>query len=92
MTIEQLEQEVARMQASGMYTQEQIESYIIQNAPNENDLGIQRQDTDLFGRSSSMPIQPVENVIQDQEQAIDCLLYTSPSPRDVEESRMPSSA
>ena len=23
---------------------------------------------------------------------IDCLLYTSPSPRDVEESRMPSSA
>ena len=26
------------------------------------------------------------------EQAHDCLLYTSPSPRDVEESRMPSSA
>ena len=25
-------------------------------------------------------------------QAADCLLYTSPSPRDVEESRMPSSA
>ena len=24
--------------------------------------------------------------------AVDCLLYTSPSPRDVEESRMPSSA
>ena len=24
--------------------------------------------------------------------SIDCLLYTSPSPRDVEESRMPSSA
>ena len=24
--------------------------------------------------------------------ALDCLLYTSPSPRDVEESRMPSSA
>ena len=24
--------------------------------------------------------------------AMDCLLYTSPSPRDVEESRMPSSA
>ena len=27
-----------------------------------------------------------------QECAIPCLLYTSPSPRDVEESRMPSSA
>ena len=26
------------------------------------------------------------------EQYYDCLLYTSPSPRDVEESRMPSSA
>ena len=26
------------------------------------------------------------------ERANDCLLYTSPSPRDVEESRMPSSA
>ena len=26
------------------------------------------------------------------EMAMDCLLYTSPSPRDVEESRMPSSA
>ena len=27
-----------------------------------------------------------------QEPLYDCLLYTSPSPRDVEESRMPSSA
>ena len=26
------------------------------------------------------------------ELALSCLLYTSPSPRDVEESRMPSSA
>ena len=26
------------------------------------------------------------------DECIDCLLYTSPSPRDVEESRMPSSA
>ena len=25
-------------------------------------------------------------------EVVDCLLYTSPSPRDVEESRMPSSA
>ena len=27
-----------------------------------------------------------------KSQGVDCLLYTSPSPRDVEESRMPSSA
>ena len=31
-----------------------------------------------------------DNVMQGQRQS--CLLYTSPSPRDVEESRMPSSA
>ena len=30
--------------------------------------------------------------IQDASFATTCLLYTSPSPRDVEESRMPSSA
>ena len=29
---------------------------------------------------------------EELEQYSDCLLYTSPSPRDVEESRMPSSA
>ena len=28
----------------------------------------------------------------DEKKAVICLLYTSPSPRDVEESRMPSSA
>ena len=28
----------------------------------------------------------------EKDQTIACLLYTSPSPRDVEESRMPSSA
>ena len=30
--------------------------------------------------------------IEELAEAIRCLLYTSPSPRDVEESRMPSSA
>ena len=30
--------------------------------------------------------------LQEQEDSLACLLYTSPSPRDVEESRMPSSA
>ena len=30
--------------------------------------------------------------VEEVTQYIDCLLYTSPSPRDVEESRMPSSA
>ena len=37
-----------------------------------------------------------ESLLQDEvvtvETVTDCLLYTSPSPRDVEESRMPSSA
>ena len=35
--------------------------------------------------------QMVEKAVQDAGH-IACLLYTSPSPRDVEESRMPSSA
>ena len=39
------------------------------------------------GKIYSGPRQPVEIL-----QHIICLLYTSPSPRDVEESRMPSSA
>ena len=33
-----------------------------------------------------------EEVYLEPEQPLACLLYTSPSPRDVEESRMPSSA
>ena len=33
-----------------------------------------------------------KNKIEIQDVSISCLLYTSPSPRDVEESRMPSSA
>ena len=33
-----------------------------------------------------------DEYLQSAIQVIDCLLYTSPSPRDVEESRMPSSA
>ena len=32
------------------------------------------------------------NILIAQTYGITCLLYTSPSPRDVEESRMPSSA
>ena len=37
-------------------------------------------------------ISPITMVEGEGERYIDCLLYTSPSPRDVEESRMPSSA
>ena len=33
-----------------------------------------------------------ENVMKQAEQVWDCLLYTSPSPRDKRQSRMPSSA
>ena len=32
------------------------------------------------------------HVNDSKDNVLDCLLYTSPSPRDVEESRMPSSA
>ena len=33
-----------------------------------------------------------DSYLRESEKFYDCLLYTSPSPRDVEESRMPSSA
>ena len=42
-----------------------------------------------------LPKDTLSNVSEEVESNIDiksCLLYTSPSPRDVEESRMPSSA
>ena len=41
------------------------------------------------GLGTQKAVDNVNNVIAE---AIICLLYTSPSPRDVEESRMPSSA
>ena len=34
----------------------------------------------------------IDVIIENQDHIMNCLLYTSPSPRDVEESRMPSSA
>ena len=37
-------------------------------------------------------VQAVQTQMQTGRNLYDCLLYTSPSPRDVEESRMPSSA
>ena len=37
-------------------------------------------------------IEALEYVLGRIDEYMDCLLYTSPSPRDVEESRMPSSA
>ena len=33
-----------------------------------------------------------DTILLERDQLTSCLLYTSPSPRDVEESRMPSSA
>ena len=48
--------------------------------------------TNLGGDAQKInPLSPVDLVI-DHSVMIDCLLYTSPSPRDTEVSRMPSSA
>ena len=50
----------------------------------------------LSKKSMSVDGKPVDNLLetleQIQEKNIICLLYTSPSPRDAHESRMPSSA
>ena len=46
---------------------------------------------DLEVKDAQMIFQTVWHELE-QDVGTDCLLYTSPSPRDVEESRMPSSA
>ena len=52
---------------------------------NDQELSVEELKTKLFKTS-----RPKSAIIITE--AVDCLLYTSPSPRDVEESRMPSSA
>ena len=56
----------------------------------------------MFQKDIDRPINGVVKVMQDDQQSLkdelseyiitNCLLYTSPSPRDTERSRMPSSA
>ena len=46
------------------------------------------QDSSIDGTPITLPQRPDVALTRD----VHCLLYTSPSPRDVEESRMPSSA
>ena len=44
------------------------------------------------GKPKCMPRQKAHSMSKKDRATSACLLYTSPSPRDVEESRMPSSA
>ena len=44
------------------------------------------------GKTREEIVQEEMDIIDGLSESIICLLYTSPSPRDVEESRMPSSA
>ena len=47
----------------------------------------------LYGNFDARLItQAFGNIIKNASESIDCLLYTSPSPRDLSTSRMPSSA
>ena len=59
------------------------------NCPNLKKLGLFNIDGVTAGEKDAAPIGSFARL---QEQSMGCLLYTSPSPRDVEESRMPSSA
>ena len=49
-------------------------------------------DVDYYGSVTPLSQMANINVEEGRTLVIACLLYTSPSPRDVEESRMPSSA
>ena len=55
----------------------QLIEELTQNAATINNVAVIKDAEDLFFRQGQLEV---------------CLLYTSPSPRDVEESRMPSSA
>ena len=46
----------------------------------------------IVSRGELTPTSSVLDTIEEKAEDTPCLLYTSPSPRDVEESRMPSSA
>ena len=54
-----------------------------------NVLGLEKANSEEF--DSDTP-DPVIHIMDDQKSIEDCLLYTSPSPRDRTRSRMPSSA
>ena len=63
-------------------------------AISSNCTGIEMMETKYGSACKAVPGYDVKIIKPDQSLAKpnDCLLYTSPSPRDVEESRMPSSA
>ena len=56
------------------------------------DLGWDYQCMTKSGRETYDEIMTMFGVLEEGEQWYDCLLYTSPSPRDRTRSRMPSSA
>ena len=49
-------------------------------------------DSPITGNKSQFTYEELRSKVSKFAGALNCLLYTSPSPRDVEESRMPSSA
>ena len=57
-------------------------------------LSVEESLSKVFLERSDQVFQKLENILTifKEEKVSTCLLYTSPSPRDVEESRMPSSA
>ena len=71
---------------AGMRTVEEL----LQLAPDKYDITvIGREPHGNYNRIMLSPVLAGEKAFED---IVICLLYTSPSPRDVEESRMPSSA
>ena len=50
------------------------------------------EDMEVESRSSAEAMEVDTEVDMASEEGMDCLLYTSPSPRDKRQSRMPSSA
>ena len=55
-------------------------------------LGNFQKNIDIISKNYKNAVDSGADLVVFPEMSITCLLYTSPSPRDVEESRMPSSA
>ena len=63
-------------------------------AEEENVRYLRLQFTDILGtiKNVEVPVSQLEKVLDNEMMFDGCLLYTSPSPRDKRQSRMPSSA
>ena len=85
----QLQQSIRLLQLSTLELNQEVEQMLDENPFLE--VGDEAAPREEFGQDG-MAAGSTGSTSAASEESTTCLLYTSPSPRDVEESRMPSSA